>query len=663
MTPASPLGSTSSVPVLKPLDRLLTDARLEPVSVNLTNFVANVELMKLVRYTTTNHETIFRSAKNVASKLADGSELVYLLDCDVIRSYCEAPFLDNQYLAFSLNYLLSWSPARYGIPLGAFEELLAYISYPHRANRLMPALLSSPSGRLSGDESFHVVCRAFGVEGHEADEKGLRRRLGRHANQLARLQELLTNERCVGVVSRYDSRVFEGWLDVIRRRSRDNHDFGDENVEPKPRSRRDERDAQNLAIATTDYQSPEQPPNDTSLPDITFLLLTRTSTLLELMRDADLELTQSHVGGRPSVVLQHEYPVVHPRVAMVFEMIGGSRHRRAAETRARGFEENLKWLGSILDDEIATRGREQIPIAITEATKWRRERLLRSAMQRVAKDILFAQGALVDVAECIAEDENTVSQDAEMRREVEAGYLDLASSLSRVEVAVGDIGALEYRTSVTDGGGGVLSFLVCQSLGDQACTLIEGQIYQDRGYYTVRWPTSASEEAIIGGLRGIIDSTNIQASASSINHCAADSNAATLVALKGPHPYRDRGFVVTTALGDYGADLQTAFGGGAWPLLRRSRLRTELARMDGLFSLGGRPSIPSIVSYEVAAEFGSFHVDMLTDDGRRREIVVTSRKNLAQHLATLFMYTGRRYCSRTRLADGLAALLAQHPSH
>lgn len=643
-----------NTPVLKSRDAILKDTLDFARSLTLEALARNTPLLRWFQYAASNHSRLIRRAGRLAARVGD-HRIVYLLDYDVVRSFCEAPFLDNHVLDYSVDYIVNRSSCQYGIPIGAFESILEYVSYPARVARMMSDL---GEGRedIGPSRVRELVSDAIGIGGRESveDYAVFERRFGRHADQLARLSALISSQRFVGVVRDYEDGIQKrciGYVRSIRRRDAVPvwASYETDGANSGMQRRRDERDSRNIAICKS----------DSGTSGVVKVLLTQNVRLLELADGLDVDAAA--MADSLSTILAGDAAglVNHPRVAMIFEMLGGARNCRAAQSRARSHESNLLWLEREVDaqlDYMTSNNPKRLDGAFISGNGLRRAQRLKAALLGVARDLLLANGCARDLEDGLSRElAPAASLTFDIDYNWKVGFSDLAHALSRIEGlmegATTPIYGAELRTIDSD----LTTFEIVSEVSGVRMPIASGEVYPKRGYLVVSWSTNCTEEALVEAMRAIWADASQSRRQRGAGHADGGDVAPKFRVVKGGDALRESGFIARTSAGDYGVPLSDAYARGAWHLMQGEALRRALlGSVECRFSLDGIPSVPTIEGIELAASWGSIYFDSgKASDNSGRQVVVTSRKEINLQIATLCACTGRRYVLRDSLAHSL----------
>lgn len=565
---------------------------------------------------------------------------IYLIDADVVRNYAQVRYKDSRLLRESAQ-LFENSDFKYALPLGAFYEIVEWLR-SFVPNRIMWTEDSVASKNLSRDETIRELAQAFDVSSDETDPFSLMERIvslvGSHQPVIERLTDLLSRTNFRGVVGDFDLVDVAQLHRILGLMQR-------ELGAPESRVKRDYRDAVNLAVVckSSRFRAPESEDVVTQSPS--YLLVTQTQVLLDLVRtlhnsDEDSLHTLSSLLGLKHPVLDRFYPVLSPRRAFIVEDVRRRYgFRRATFTNLARERKVYEDLGDALDsigDENEPRSLEDVPADLSHILRERLEHLVKlyydgDAFYRGLERSRATEASLRYLESRYRSARPPRKKEiAKLRRETESFF----KVLNRLHVRLNEMAGTSYclKRSLDESG----TFETLALYSERPAELVlEGEVYlkhpsQDEGHfaYSLRWPTSCTEQQFFSAVSSIImlPKQSLSERKTLKFECLSPTD-------EFPH-----GIVVFTNAGIYASSFDR------FP--RRSTLKhlslddllqsVLLARANGNCS-GKTDTDDEVVlqAVRISTPFADFQLDLSTNSFGGREVFVISHCNIGEQIAHL----------------------------
>jgi len=599
-------------------------------------------------------------------------QVCYLFDFDVIQNYLEMGSVERLE-TFPVKYLFTESKIPFAIPIGAFEELLSYLSS-----------LSRTSGELcrldqacSGEQAVRLIAASLDVPNqdeltHDRRTEEIAERLDASILELTRLLEVLQNPRFQGVRTSYDERCCIAWLKVIKACKRPHWKRG------MPRSKVDRRDAKNLAVASRRVGSSAERNAGTSSGEEAYnLLISQTNVVFDLLRHAEdkeeLRGLSAYFNVNP-LLLSDIHPAIHPWDAKRADQLGALNkpvdttlaHLKAWISNFRATTEHL--LNQLIwNTEIGPK--EAYKEAVGPFVLQHRKELA-FHLQKMKQDVLDPSSEI----HRIEEDRATGESEEQARRrqigerdkpedELRIRALQFKRLLGQIAGTLDGTIGVEYESEIL--GGEANSPFARVRIGirgeknGHARPVITGELYRHRDYasafgsfqyFSMRWPITCLEEKLIEGLTRIWRAYD-----------TSDRNVPStrLVELGDDPKCWRQGLIVRTTGGDLYTPLEAASRDGKWDSLRLRRLGVLVEEAGMKFDApDGRRLAPTIIQLRVNTLFGDIVYDVKSAPTERsRYLTVLSHYNLGSQLAQLYFVTGSMFCMPAKLADVLSNVL------
>lgn len=653
-----------SLEKIRPLDEFPNPNSLG-VGRDLEGFFNNKEQLRWFVFLMRGYTERFETAQALCMRLLGHTRVCYLVDFDVMRNYLEMKSLDNVD-TFSVDFLFLDSKTSFAIPIGAFEELLKYLAaFSKREVQLRKA--TSDCGREDAARAIGEALNIKGVRELKSDElrEEIIDNLGRSILILSRLLGLLTNPRFEGVKSEYDESCYDAWLNAVQLSGR--------RMDPKPRSDVDRRDAMNLAVASRNL-FPRNALMATKWKNegVCYLLVSQTRAVLQLVQDA--EGTEEIEGitcyfDVDMIVLRNVYPAVHPRDAMVVELLGGADNPTVALTRIQSRALDFRQLADHLQNQYVlavTAPPEKLYVDAFGSFILQERRQIQEEIAKISKDLLAVENelCLVEETRAIAESEEQAKHRqegavAQAEDELRAKSLHFSRLLGEISEAIEATPGIDYFLEVNKPQAEVpfARFAIRPVSGGARAIepFLWGEFYpwqESSGeprayeYFAVRWPIVCLEEDLISSL----------GNAWEVVITPGDmSRAVSLIPIDDRHRYWRRGVIVRTSAGDYGMSIEEAACGGSWEWLKLRKLGPLVKKAAGMVgNPDGCMSVPSVVELRVNTMYADVIYDVRVPlDMRRRYLTVLSHYNISKQIAELYKNTGLLFCNAPNLCEVL----------
>lgn len=471
-------------------------------------------------------EESMRSASRDCTRIqAFDSSLAYLIDFDVLLQYLQAATSDA-YDTVAIDFIFNSSNRNYALPIGAFQELIDWLT--------KLGALAESLGEASGSTDVKKILvllqdeLSFTGRGDRSlgAEPSIRRSLTnfRESSTLAfeRLAGFLTSPRFLGLVDDYsleDEALLFQALTGSRR--------GDEGT----RTRRDQRDARNLAcslMSIRNYLTASGGENTQGCP---FFLVTRTRAVLNMVHQIEDHLDENRklvsklaaaVGMEPNCGknrLERRYPVLTPARATVIEKLGAFEDAEISSDKARLYREDFSKLADQLENYNATLSRARrldtsLSSAVMHFIELHKGRILGELAKII--DRMWGTGNPLNVLERFRA--TSISTDSNRRmlwgsqvsdiKDVSSQFLRL---LSRVSYLMSDMKGYEYSFSVEQDSEAknLRWFRVSQGRFGE---IMDGEEYSHPdgtpAYFVLRWRTACTPRRFFDGLAAAMPSSD-----------------------------------------------------------------------------------------------------------------------------------------------------------
>ncbi len=258
------------------------------LEVEIDDLVSDEQVLRLLVEATNERATAYGDAAKLCLNLPD-TQIVILVDFDVLVAYIESETGRDDYA--EIRYFFEYSDFRYGIPAGAFEELLNYLSKEKlagkEANRIKKGLREGNIDVLAS-RLQEALDSAIDSETDLRSTRTTESYVDDRIVVLDRLIRVLASPRFTKVYSTSDdslaSYIYAAMQDRHSKHSktRKSHDLRE------GRSNNNSRDARNLAIVLWPWQQhgdKDLPARHDQASDVChFVLLTSTSPVIVVAR-------------------------------------------------------------------------------------------------------------------------------------------------------------------------------------------------------------------------------------------------------------------------------------------------------------------------------------------------------------------------------------------
>lgn len=633
----------------------------------------------------THYSDVFHSVVRDCIKLRNISKVLYLIDFDVLRDYLEIRSMDDLG-SFPTDWLFYSSKQEYGIPIGAFLELIDYLN--ELAETTHKTRVYS---QMSPRKVIYQIAGAVGVEDiNEMDQdeiiEEIANRIRGKALTLERLVVFLTDERFVGVVSGYERDVADTLKKALKKLPRRGKRWGS-------RSKVDRRDAMNLSIALSTVPGTKQV-IQMSLPKVRqgYILVSRTSIIVRLLerlrQDLDpwegekLIRSICDTLGVEETELGLHFPVMSPLEVVTLEILGIYESPGQVFIQSRGLQEDFGRVVNYLENRLASPENQ----TVDELT----DKLLVNYLETERK--MVAQ-RLSSITNTILSPDSEGLRQLEMfratsesvgyaRREQKSSIMPfdrlrqestvLLRRLHEAKMALAEAiqaAQLQYSFRLLDVGADHIyqRIEILGHWGDKhSVSIMEGESYlasnhEGRAkpeYYCLRWPVVCTEVEFLEAIKEIM-ATNT-----------------------GWHPKQDEppdnfmlteitslesslwheGLVIYAGNRVYGEVVTHLLRTGCWKFMHLDQLALQISKKiheDTMVGGTGDPYVSDIQQYRINTPFGDFAFDIEPVEGEiSRYLTVISHFNLGSHLAILYKITGMTPAVPANLGSRLTEALS-----
>jgi hypothetical protein len=620
-------------------------------------------------------------------QLSNHNTITYLIDFDVLRSYLEAN--TKGYDSIFINSIFYESKQKYGIPIGAFQELLDYLSTITQTTHSITGQTDLPR-----EESVRQIGAALGIkDSSQLDEaeavEEISKRLEQKALSLTRLLNMLTDPRYIGVVSTYNERDKINLYEMLRSPTEEHHH------RRKTRGTKiNERDAMNLAIALLSMrEAGEQKQKNALAKTSAYVLISKTfavtdlpSNLLKQSEESEEDTagsdSQDHLWKLCGMVgldtkgfnlnmhlIPNYFPVMHPRRVINAELLGVYESPGNALTSATYLRNIFRKLtdhfslqatlmktveGQNLYDQMTSiLTQEQMGI---EATFKEMARTMLSPKLGGLYELeqLRATSASVDYAHRLQQGDYAMSPEDEIKQK-STGLLEL---LGQVLSAFGDVPGFDYQLEVTppDETRPYSEIKIGeQTLADGQKPFVFGEKYyqqeadpREQVYYALRWPVACPVNNFINGMTKFLVSRH---GAVRMKDCAEGELPFSYV--NDDSPVWDEGVVVYVNDRAFGLPFSPVLWNQECHLLDIPSVATSMRRVF-------ESSDFLIQQYRINTSFGDFVFDIEPTEGEKTKyLTIISNYNLASQIAVLYKNTGMLCALPDKLSDTLSKALTE----
>jgi hypothetical protein len=600
----------------------------------------------------------------------DDSELVVLVDCDVLRTYveCETVFRDQ---ASDVARFFHQTTFRYALPLGAFREFESQIHHilglPHRSDDKVHS--------VGGDrtaERVHQLEALLGIDVRKLmeegeDDAGVKEKLDKALMRLGRLVRFFTDERFQGVYTDYDKRFAALARQELERRTR--------------REGREkwynENDGINLAIVLKEIEKKHRAMPETEPSPPHPILLTTTKHVVAAAREL------AHVG-------EHYALATYPNVFWQAAAVCRDRTRRAGYGIAGQFRDLLHRLkqafGSRLFQREDASSHELLTVEVRAIKKYARDVV--GAAKTLNDAILFFEGQRVTQLSINYSHDQQVSEfiaDAPNPR-----LFSLNVLLDRLSDAFDNLPNYRYEVYPCERKHVLIEEHKIRPPGGdhlpQEKLMKVTRVGQREGmppFFSVTWPIACDDYRLSRAFAALWPTPADLFGQPDKGYGNPPPNVESPVR---PDPERRLGVVISTSRTSLGYSRSYCQRARNWDLLRIASIqsmieqhvprRRQVTKMDARSLRGGLGnevfvSEEDIELAEVFAEIQQVRIinsllDISIDispreDELTRNVTISSRYAIAEVVARMYGWTGTRLSVRRALEVALNELLGMYP--
>lgn len=599
-----------------------------------------------------------------------GEATIYLLDADVVRNRL---YRGKRQTATSaaIEYIFDNSTISYAFPHGAWEELLKHFARYDRAARRLDDL----PVHLPALEFAARVAEVFGITDasqmsasdlEAAAEEELEPRL----RAVSRFINILTNNRCKGVIHDFDPRHRKAWNELRPKK---------DNVK---RDHNDERDALNLAVSTYPVSFLRNFPIHPPLPF--YVLVTQTEDVYDLVRKIEVGGQYYDVVKRlfgiDANAVRANFPAAQPFEVYVAEKIGAFRlEPKYALEQATLLRNNCQYLGDYFTRIDLSRENSS---ESNKSSRYIRDRVnhdeARDVFKRLTYELFSSQSPFRQI-ESVRSTTNSLRLAADLQSKSDLSTLDrvrdrtklFAKLLNALADAVGSVSGteLEYRLAVETEGTPVLRYEIrhCRNHhSGEPIAIVE--IYEGLEkaplYYSVSWPIVCDDADFVRALRSVL-----RGDVAALAMTEQSLGPRRLEQVDMDSPYWTKGLIVGTEDGHFGMSLVAA-GYRRWRTLRLQRLtdklRSAIARLNGSddTSQADSDNVPMIEYIRLNLDLGDILYDVdLPPGSHSRRCTFISTVNLSAQIAEFARHTSQISFSSRPLFHVLEQILGIFPPY
>jgi hypothetical protein len=607
--------------------------------------------------------------------------VIYLIDFDVIRNLIDSKPLDRENQRQALR-MFENADFQYAIPIGAFTELLVWLR--SFAPTYVKAPPPGPVASGNRKDALRQLALAVSVWPDNPNESELIREIAVAAASLTDITKVLLSclerKNFRAVFCDYDEESRSTWQEILEDSQR--HEAG------RPRDIRDYRDSQNLAVLSQGANARQRGGRQgkaESQPPESFVLLTQTSILLDLVhkleREQQWKMAQllAKLFGRSEsahdesrVLYPSGFPVMtSQRASFVEELREGRAFARQSRSMVESMKRIFEKLSSILevsDESYPTAANvkiDQLRSCISELNDFEGSRFYRTLFV----DRLLSQDRS-DTGERQPPrlgSQNRIESSAAglmlAETTVEFFYRSLTALNQRLKLIAPTRYQLVQKLHPT----GSFSELTVLST-DPNELVMKGECYIDRieesdvsVAYSFRWQTTAQERRFFAALQAIFAIVDAGGQ-------AALPPDLTLRQITGEEDQPQEGMLYFTNAGVFWGPLQEVFLGLSRGIRALEKVKRTIARM--LQRSDEEQSKASPVEAElklhavrVQTAFGDFQIDLAEDDSGAREVFVITTYNIGEQIAFLCEATSMLGVITERLNETLQVVTASFPRY
>jgi hypothetical protein len=633
----------------------------------------------------THYSAVFNSVVRDCIKLRNISKVCYLIDFDVLRDYLEARSIDDLG-SFPTDVLFYSSKQEYGIPIGAFLELVDHL------NELAETTYKTRAySQMSPQKVIYQIARVVGVEVTiEMDQDEIIEAISNHIRgkslALDRLAMFLTDERFVGIVSGYERDVVDTVKMSLKRLPRRRKGLGG-------RTKVDNRDAMNLAIALSTVPGTKRVTQD-SLPKVSrgYILISRTSIIVRLLErlSQDLEPREGaklirgicDTLGIRETELGLRFPVMSPLEIVTLEILGIYESPGQVFIQSRGLQDDFAKIVNYLENKMAS----PVSKTVDELTN----KLLANYLDAERKMVAQTLSGITDVilspdseglrrlemfratSESVGyarrEQKDSIMPFDRLRQESTALLSRLRGAKMVLAEAI-ETAQLKYsfRLLNVDAGRIHQRIEILGHWSDKHSTrIIEGESYlasNHKGrtkteYYCLRWPVVCTEVEFLEAIKEMM-ATN---TGWHPKQNGPPDNFMLKEITSLASSLWDEGIVIYTSNRVYGEVITHLLRNEHWEFIHLDQLALQISKNtheNTVVGGTGHPYVPNIQQYRINTLFGDFAFDIEPVEGEiSRYLTVISHFNLGSHLAILYKTTGMTPAIPANLGSELTKALS-----
>lgn len=667
-------GSVGLAPVTTQ-DLKIKEAGLGDLAQMLTDPSRIESLMMVTKY----YRDFFDDFWFACYQLSTYKDITYLIDFDVLREYLEVDSVQH-FGSLILDTLFSpESDKMYAIPAGALNELLDYVRTLSRTTGGISRLdFHKPTDFGRQIAAFMQIKDANKAEFEDLSERTMEV-LTNTSVRLKRLHEILTNPRFLGVVSSYeqdDVKRLEAILDRMPR-TRDT-----------ARSKKDHRDAINLAIAINSIRGQESTRKKSG-----YMLLTNTKIVQKLPRmilehvensdqrsalldelGAILGLVEEdkRVSTPAGPDFSLDFPAMHPSLVINAELQGVFDNSALIMSKVEKLQNEYQKVNNFLRAQVTTGVKGASPSTSTMIPELSEE--VAQSLKEIATEMLSvrARGAMrVEQrrATAVSVAYNRQEQKGKpvtIHDELTQESTNLLKWFGKVLAAIEGAAGFKYKIQ-EEAANDSRPFGLFRVLQEPAPNghepLAAGEKYplelsdSKPAFFTMRWPVVCRAERFLNAMRRLIIPMVRDEDAS-----AQPAKRGFSLKRMGDPELLNQGVIIFANDRAFGCRLDIIVKSNEWDKLNLRNISPMVKKLldEDSLSQGHHTSVtPRVQQYRVNTTFGDFMFDIESaEDESRRYLTIMSHYNMARQVALLYRYTGQLYIFPEKLANDLAPLLA-----
>lgn len=652
-------GYTKAAVKIAPVAKDALRVRESPVK-TWEDVADDPDRLEWLLYVANHYQELFNQVLFDCQQLTSHNRITYLIDFDVLRDYLEASA--KKYESVFINSIFYESSQQYGIPAGAFEELLEYLA---DINLKARSLLTP--GILSRSDSIRHIAHTLGVRESAGLEEGeaveeISQRLDQKALSLTRLLNVLTDPRFIGVISDYDENDVRHLAEMLTSLPRRKH----------LRSKVDERDAMNIAIALKSIRDAKRHRNlNPDAQTSAYVLISKTLLVTDLPpllqkfaeeSDEDVRVSVEHMRNLCGMVglddksldlnmqvISHYFPVMHPRRVINAELLGVYENAGVALTSATELRNSFRKVTDHFTAKAAVLKSAGARNLYFKMNSQQDQGEIEATFKDIAQKMLTsktggiyyleqwrATSASVDYAHRLQQGESIMPPRDNLGQK-STGLLEL---LGQVLQSLGDRSGFEYQTKVRPADdarpfGEIKIFE--HFVADAQEPLLFGETYlrseqnpSEFSHYALRWPVVCTLDDFTSCLDGFLLPTSRREGRAGIK----GSDRLAFQKITEDSPMWEEGILIYVNNEPLGLSIESLLherGRGLLSLERTaSCLHDYLGREDFL-----------IQQYRINTSFGDFVFDIEPAEGEsKRYLTIISHLNLAPQVSVLYRATG-----------------------